>query len=175
VPTKKAVVTEPSIYTDLRGITREADKVVTEVTLDIGKRTPWLVFGQANLRPVEHGRVWFLESYLKDDATDGEHDSAYALRLPLIGVTLDGIYYHTTRIEAWVYPGNFHDFRVPLPGYDPFKLEGSGTCKRCEPHHLMVPEGFYVPPFDQKLFEFARGLRVDISIGDVMPEDAIDE
>lgn len=173
IPTKYDDADYP-FYADLRGITRDADKVITEVTLELfNKRNPWLVFGQANLRSIDHGKVWLLESYLKDDATDLEHDSAYALRLPLIGVTLEGIYYHTARIEAWVYPGSFHDFHVPVQGYDPFHMEDTMTCNDCEKPHIIVPRELYVPPFNQNLFDYARGGHVSISIGE-MPEEDVD-
>jgi hypothetical protein len=115
--------------TDLRAITRDTDKCRTTVALylDGYTRTPWLRFGQAQLssQSERHTGRSRLEARMTAGVTDFEHDSAYALRLPLIGVQFDGLLvrYHTTFLIGWIDPDAEEDFHVPGPGYDPTKYE----------------------------------------------------
>lgn len=169
---------------DLRSITRRSDKCLTTVMLqltwDEREKVKWLVFGEAHIQKFERKGQYLLKAYLPAGVTDFEHDSAYAFRLPLMGLEMDELFlsYHQTRLRAIVDPNNSDDFRVPRPGYDPLKMEGTHTCKaydQCkEKPHLIVPEGFYAgPPFDRKLFELVRGKRVEIIVG--QPHDEEDE
>jgi hypothetical protein len=158
--------------TDLRPISRRGYRCLTTVRLfpnwDPANAVTWLKIGEARLRSARDGRAdgrWLLEAYLTAGTTDFEHDSAYAIRLPLIGVQFEGVDYHATRVSAWVDPGNdFEDFHVPRPGYNPMALPNAEKCtdKRCEEPHVIVPEGFYVPPFDADLYAAVRGKRVEI-------------
>lgn len=148
--------------------------MLTTVTLHLtwNTRIHWLIFGEGNFQRHDGTTSWSLKSYLIDGATDVEHDSAYALRLPLIGVTFNSLHYHTATFDAWVDPNNPEDFSVPLPDYNPLTMEGAEKCPDCssEEEHIIVPDGFYVPPFDKALFEAVKGKRLTIDIGPVLPE-----
>ena len=173
--------------TDLRPISRDAERCVATVILrvdwDSRNNMEWLVLGAASIvkRSEKCEGQWSLQARM--DATDFEHDSAYVLQLPLIGLTLDGlaVYNHIAHFVAWVDPNNPGDFHVPRPGYDPTKEDGATICKRKEcvktekgvtSHgHVIVPEGFYVPPFDLELFKMVRGKKVEIRMGPVFEGD----
>lgn len=181
---KKSVLPSPS-FTDLRGITRGSKRCLTVVTiyLDWVKKVEWLRFGQAQIRRQgERSPGCFcLEARMTAGVTDFEHDSAYALRLPLVGAQFSELFvaYHTIHLVAWVDPNDDHGdyFRVPFPGYDPTKHEKAYRCKdnRCledyPKGHVIVPEGFYVPPFDPDLYAVVRGKKIEITIGPVHEED----
>lgn len=152
--------------TDLTGITRDPQEAITEVYIHedrYARPQLWLKFGQAQLRN-EESFCW-LSAYMMSGVTDWEHDSAYALRLPLIGVQFESVYYHKTKITAWVDPSNPDEFHVPTPGYDPTMLDEASLCSECDEPHMMVPPGYYVPPFDKKLYEKVKGKRLTIYIG----------
>ncbi len=169
--------------TDLRAICRRSDTCITKVYLCLqGRRQDfeWLVLGEAQLGGLDRSsKSWLLTAYLTAGVTDFEHDSGYALRLPLIGVQLDSVSYHSTCIVAYVNPelSDFSpDFRVPRPGYNPMEHEDAIKCQECKgDSHIIVPEGHYCPPFDKELFESVGGKRVEIHIGPVVPEEDEDE
>jgi hypothetical protein len=107
--------------------------------------------------------------------TDREEDSAYACILPLIGVEIASVYYHNTTVSAWIDPDcatPFTQFHVPKPGYDPREHKDAVMCQSesCLETpledgggpHVIVPEGFYTPPFDEELYEQVRGKQVEI-------------
>ena len=168
--------------TDLRSITRDSARLRTDVILledpDGCRQIRWLMAGESRLTRNDHLNIWLLEAHLGGGATDPEHDTAYAFRLPLIGLTFEMVAWHDARFSAWVDPnvgaeevgGSFH---VPWPGYDPAKAPGAVVCKSksCHKRHVIVPEGLYVPPFDPALYEAVRGKRVAIHIGPVALED----
>lgn len=173
------------LETELRGICRNSVNRWVSVKLRSRRScsaTPWLWLGESSLlRPGNGtGHVWWLKSYLGPRAglpegvpTDREHDSAYACRLPLIGVEMESIQYHHTVVVAWIDPDNPEDFRVPLPGYDPRTHPEAVLCE--DPDclkmpteegggpHIIVPEGFYCPPFHDDLYRAVRGQRVEIT------------
>jgi hypothetical protein len=173
------------LETDLRDISRESDvcSTIVRLSLDWDRDSPrrpvidWLKFGQANLRrhnDSSHDGRYSIEAYLKEGVTDFEHDSAYALRLPLVGVQLASlpVLYHNTILVGWVdsaHDEGYEEFHVPRPGYNPMEHPKAVTCEdeHCAEKHIIVPEGFYVPPFDLELFNFVRGKRVEIIIGPV--------
>ena len=169
--------------TDLRGITRNSDRCITTVFIQDQNynRIEWLRFGQVQLRGYDSSRKAgesMLQAYLSEGATDFEHDSAYACCLPLIGVTYEGVEYHTTRLHAWVHPAagdrdSAVRFSVPLPGYNPMKHKDTVICsaKTCDEKHPIVPEGMYWPPFEKDLYRLVRGQKVEISIGPVYPQE----
>ncbi len=100
--------------------------------------------------------------------TDPEHDSAYALSLPLVGVEFGDISYHTAEFSGWVDNCDPHGFHVPDPGYNPLQDKGVVICKvypdcKRKPHKV-VPEGFFVPPVNPTLYQKVRGMRVTIRI-----------
>ncbi len=155
--------------TDLRAISRDADKCLTIVTLgEDSSSFVWLKFGQLSRINV-HKRSTLLRAYLPEGTTDFEHDSAYLLSLPVIGLAFDDIFYHQVSFSAWVDPNGFEDFRVPRPGYNPLEHPNAVKCpaKECskEPH-IIVPEGHYAgPPPDVELFRAVAGKRVTIMVG----------
>ena len=163
-------------HIDLRKICRETDLVEVKVSfMDYDHRgEPWITLGQASLRKSGRGG-W--ELFARMDATDFEHDSAYAINLPLIGLELDSVYYNRCNFVAWVNPnlGELDpNFRVPTSSdYDPTKLEDAYMCEMdgCEKSHPVVPENYYQPPFNRKLFEKVRGKKAEISFGPVRKKD----
>lgn len=168
--------------TDLRAICRRSDTCLTTVSLRMSwadRDFEWLVLGEAQLTSRDGGnKGWQLRAYLTSGVTDFEHDSGYALRLPLIGCELDSVYYHSTHIVGYIDPElrDHPDFHVPRSGYNPMKHEDAIECEECEGDpHIIVPEGRYVPPFDIELFEAVKGKRVEIHIGPVVPKDDEDE
>lgn len=152
---------------DLSSITRDSDKVYTKVLLarsrDDWEIRKWLRFGQAQLRMEEHS-CW-ISAYLASGVTDFEHDSAYALKLPLIGVKYKYTMWHDSHFEAWIDPNSEDDFRIPPVGYNPMAREDIHICENCEKPHIIVPEGCYLPPVNKNLFEKVKGRRVEIVIG----------
>lgn len=155
--------------TDFRKLCRDSAKVETTVSISTGyKQTLWLRLGQ--IRVTERSKpvagVWELAAYL-NNATDPEHDSAFVLKMNLIGVSLSMICYGVAHLTGWV-SSDLNDFRVPDVGYDPRKHPKAVKCrdKHCENKgHIIVPEGFYVPPPNETLFSLVRGARVEIVTG----------
>lgn len=165
--------TSPAQPTDLRSITRMSDVFRTRVTVHMVEygvsNLQWLILGLTQLTPrrgANEGR-WTLEAKMTEGVTDFEHDSACAMRLPLIGVTFEHVISGLVRFNAWIDPNDFDDFRVPRAGYDPTKHPKAIICedKHCEKSHVIVPEGFFVPPMDRDLYKAVRGKRVEIIMG----------
>lgn len=158
-------------YTNLNDITRNSDVAITLVTIQPDYRKfreafRWLEFGEAELRNDE--RICWLDARLTAGVTDFEHDSAHALRLPLIGLTFQHLWYQNAYFKAWVNPNDPDGFRVPRAGYNPMKLPDAYTCESdyCkEEPHIVVPEGYYCPPYDEELYEAVRGAELEIIIG----------
>ena len=123
----------------------------------------WIELGASEIR--DESNLCCLAARMDYGITDFEHDSAYALRLPLIGLKFVMSYNHTIHFEAYIDPHNEDEFRVPPVNYDPTKHERAYTCEDCEEHHPVVPEGFYVPPFDKELYDKVKGHKVRITIG----------
>jgi len=162
---------------DLRSISRDADKVYTQVFVIPDKysrhKLLWIWAGQGIMDPPNKDTgIYSLRAYLGRGATDFEHDSAYALKLDLYGVQLKHVMYHTTILSAFIPPDiELDDFRVPLPGYDPF-VKDPYICKECpEEEHPIVPEDCYVPKGDATQWKILRGKRVEIHFGYVKKEE----
>jgi hypothetical protein len=179
----KATEFRGAVETELRRICRNADTRWARVSLtDRHGRNgyPWLWLGESSLwRPGNGtGSTWWLTARLgprapgEGDPTDFEHDPAYACRMPLIGMELGAVHGHHTFVSAWVDPDNPEEFRVPLPGYDPREHPDAVMCEdenclEVPPEdgggpHVIVPEGSYVPPFEERLYRAVRGKRVEI-------------
>lgn len=160
----------PINETDLRSITRRSDRCKTTVNLVYrGDHTPWLVFGEAHMN-LEHTPAR-LQSYLPVGVTDYEHDSGWALSLPLIGVTFKHVWYHMVVIQAYVAPHRSNEFNVPNPGYNPVEL--AEKCPTCtgKDAHLMVPEEYYLPKANLELYKVVSGREVEIRISTLSEED----
>ena len=157
---------------DLRAVTRQSDRYMTTVRLhrDHFRSKEWIVMGQARLvaRYRSQGpTIWTFDAYLTEGVTDFEHDSAYAIRIPLVGVEFRSVYYGQTEVIAAIDPMDFEGFHVPPPGYNPMKHPDAHECKseHCEEPHVIVPEGNYVPPNNVELFKMVRGRFVEITFG----------
>jgi hypothetical protein len=144
------------------------------VEMDDESQARWLVFGAASLMPFPDRRDgrWILEGCISGNVTDFEHSTARLARLPLIGLQFQHTSQGQARFVAWVDPnldpGYHSDFHVPRPGYDPRTHAKTSKCD--DPHcsnkgHLVVPEGFYVPPFDLDLYKLVRGKKVLLILG----------
>lgn len=186
---RPAKAIKPSIIeeADFREITRYSELCLTVVHIQLGEdvdpRTKWLVCGQSRLIPQRDrpDGTWRLEAYLPVGVTDFEHDSAYAFKLPLIGVQFDSVNYHHTQVTAWVdsnADGYFKDFAVPRSGYNPMKLPGAELCDlkdhgyTCyKKPHMIVPEKHFVPPFDPELYEVVKGKKVMVVFSPVFPKE----
>lgn len=166
------------IETDLSSITRNPKKYFGCITID--DREPWLLFGEANIRVDGRESTAWIEAHLSGNACDAEHDTAWAFKLPVIGLSLGkmGVHYSKTYFNAWVDPDAERYFHVPRPGYNPMKHPKASICdgvydikkhKYCKwndkKKHVIIPEGFYVPPFDRELYEAVKGKRIEIVIG----------
>lgn len=154
---------------DLRSICRASDRCLTEVYVSIDRYGPhehkWLVLGEGHLdRYIPERDEYTLRAYLGRDATDFEHDSAYAAQLALQGVSWKNVMYHCAEFTAFIPPDiEPDDFHVPAPGYNPFKWDETKTCDWCGDGHPIVPEGYYVPPGDPNALKLLRGKRVRIA------------
>lgn len=155
---------------DLTKICRDAAKLSTTILIYTDyERSEWLRLGQCRLRARESNQkgIWELAAYL-ENATDFEHDSAFALKMELVGVMFEGIEYGQTSFQAWIKSDDPEDFRVPNAGYDPRKHKDTARCKekQCEDKgHYIVPEGFYVPPPNIELYEAVKGRRIEVQTG----------
>ena len=158
---------EAFLSTDLRRIMRTGSN--THVKINLGypadQFIPWLILGRVSVSKIRSN--WWLEGALRDGATDFEHDASYAVRLPLIGLQIDGVWGGTTQIGAWVDPNCGEDFRVATAGYNP--MLHATVCRRCKKArgqgHRIVPEGMALPPFDPVLYRLVHGRQVEIYIG----------
>lgn len=163
---------------DFRKLSRNADKIETTVVLWTDyERSVWIRFGEIVLRERDshnHRGIWRLGAYLQN-ATDFEHDSAWLLKFELVGVEFTSIDYGQIRFQGYVKADDEDDFRVGNADYNPLAKAKSckGTqkeyCRLGEPHepHVIVLEGFYVPPPNPDLFNIVRGRRVEIVTGPV--------
>jgi hypothetical protein len=153
---------------DLRPMCRHSDKCRTVVRI-VPPRFPkieWIVAGESQIRFVDDGRVAHLLAYL-DAATDLEHDSAWILQLPIVGLALRDVHYGTTRLYGWIEADDLGDFRVPRAGYDPRQHPEVRPCnvEWCEgpAGHPMVPE--HMPPPNADLHHSMKGRLIEIDIG----------
>lgn len=171
----------PVKKTDLTGLScGPKDPRRTYVTLewDWDTRVEWLIFGAVQSfshRDNDPG-LWTLEGTI-DNVSDFEHDTCRCVRLPLIGVSYRHTFHGSSLFQGWVQPGlDAHDhsngFHVPRPGYDPRKHKDSEECDgqydgkkhfcKWGHKHLIVPQGFYVPPFDPELYALVAGKKVEV-------------
>lgn len=157
---------------DLSKLCRDADQISTTIAIWTDfTRSEWLRLGQIRLRQRDsyHYRgIWELAAYLSN-ATDFEHDSAFVMKMELTGVNFQSIEYGQTVFEAWIKSDDPEHFRVPVVDYNPLKHKDTKECKdkhcrRDEPH-VIVPEGFYLPPPNAELFEMVRGRRIEVTTG----------
>jgi hypothetical protein len=159
--------------TDLRAITRNSDRVRGVVILKSRLSEPitWLVFGEGNLDKGhwDDFTTHTLTVRMTAGVTDREGDSAYAIQLPLIGMSSPEVIDGLTVARGWIDPNRSSDFRVPRPGYDPTKLPLARVDQRESEPTIVVPDEYWLPPFDMPLFKAVRGLPVELRFGTVEP------
>ena len=164
---------EPLVQlTDLTAISRDAARCVTGVTLyqDSMRQKPmeWLRAGRGSLYPMNnHHRpgLWVLAARLGRGATDHEHDSPFAFKLPLVGLKIERVEEGCVWAYAFVDAYDGEEFHVPRPDYDPFRRASICRHKACGNKHPIVPGGCYVPKFDAALYEAVKGRLVEIRMG----------
>lgn len=150
---------------DLTAITRSS-KMETCISVKpnryISPQT-WIKCGVITLtQPVHRVGRYDIRCILKS-ATDFEHDHAHAFRMGIIGLTFDFMDNGSSYFNAYIDPESPLDFHVPNPGYDPFV--GAVKCrdKHCSNNpHVIVDEGFYIPPINEELWLKFRGCNIDI-------------
>ena len=162
---------------DFRKLARNADKIATTVVLWTDyERSAWIRLGEIMLRQRDshnHRGVWQLGAYLQN-ATDFEHDAAWLLKIELIGVEFTSVEYGQTHFQAYIKGDDENDFRIGNADYNPLAHPKAKRCKgtakehcRREEPHVIVPEGFFVPPENPELFNIVRGRRIEVTTGPV--------
>ena len=161
--------------TDLRSITRNSDRgrgVVLLHSYRASDAKTWLVFGEGNVRQ-SHWRDFqthTLTARMTVGVRDREGDSAYALQLTLIGLSSPEIIDGITLMRGWIDPNESAEFRVPRPGYDPTKMPETRVIgPRDAVPTIVVPDQYWLPPFDLALFKAVRGRPVELRFGTVEP------
>lgn len=152
---------------DFTKLTRDPDRCVTSVVLGTYEKQNWLLFGRADVQRVsEREDKFHLIARARDGATDGCHDGAQILRVPLVGVRFGFTSYHTTHLNGYVAAteDDLRNFRVPTASYDPFReAERCVDCK--EDPHVFID---YLPPSTEEmkaLYDQVKGQLVEIFIG----------
>lgn len=153
---------------DLREISREGP-TVTEVQLVGNYRLrdeTWLTTRRVEIRKEKAPGEVTLVSRMKKGVTDQEHDSAYALLLPLVGFRFEDCVYGVVEFAAYVKtPQDTYDrdaLRVPEPGDDPLV-----DAQMCESDHCSDPHPIirYLPESNYALYRKVAGRRVRVEIG----------
>lgn len=150
---------------DLTGICDSPDKSLCRVYVyeDLGTKHEWLLLGRVGLNQIgSRNDRWALNAYLRDGATDGEHDSAKAVSIELVGVRYEFTSSHWSYFSGYVVSRDPDSFRVPHAAYDPFL--GATKCKTCKGKeaHVFVP---YLPDKDAETYRLFEGRQVSIEIG----------
>lgn len=163
---------------DFRSISRESDRCLSVVYVFPDPYSPqkvWIRAGQAEIRIEDRSSRFTVR--MTEGVTDQEHDSAYVLQLPLIGVKFTHVWSHQACFTCWVDPNDEEGFHVPDAGYDPTKHKDAYQCdnkKYCDDvGHWVVP--YFVPPVNRKLYELMRGKKLEIMLSPVYPEEKTDK
>lgn len=166
---------------DFRPLSRNADKIATTITLYTDhERSEWIKLGEIQLRERDSHHfkgIWTLGAYLLN-ATDNEHDSAWLLKMELVGVEFTSVEYGQTHFQGFIRADMEEDFRVPPPDYAPFEGKDARTCKGTRKDYCKWADGKphpiakYIPDANVELFNIVRGRRVEVTTGPVRtPED----
>ncbi len=74
------------------------------------------------------------------------------------------------------------DASASRPGYDPTRHPKATICGEKKPccwrdgePHVIVPEGFYVPPVDIELYQLVSGKEVEIVLGAAIDHPEVEE
>jgi hypothetical protein len=150
---------------DLRSITRSGPGTLIMVEIDFHVET-WIKCGPIGMSQSERSHLWRVGARM--DATDFEHDSAWAFCFEVVGLEFQYLDNGSAYFAGWIGGRDPDSFRVPTPGYDPNKAPDAGSCPSCkgDDKHLMVP--FYMPSkTDEQAaqWERMRGSRIEIVTG----------
>lgn len=161
-------------FKDWREYTRDAETCTTVISVydpEDMRHNPWLLFGQLNIREPQGRDHQYnrLCVYLKD-TTDFEHDSAYLITIPFIGLRFGAlpVRYHIVTLTAWIAPEIGEpqpDFAVPDHNYNPDAYRVPCELERCvkeDPHKISE---HYHAPYNKTLHNLVRGRSVEISFG----------
>ena len=158
---------------DLRLISSDSNRVFTQIQFeddelreiiyasDQDGRRPWLTFGECSI--YNESRMCYLGARILDGIKDYEHDTPYVVRIHLIGLSYRFTSGHISHFEANL-TTDPKDILIHEPDFDPLKVLGLGECDQCEDKHLVLPEGYFVPPV-YKLARLVAGRRVSIMMG----------
>lgn len=152
---------------DLRPLTRSSDRVSCIVLIknDAGRTIPWIRMGEVSLRHHEYDNFHMLASRYTDGVTDFEHDSAWAIQLPIIGLTAPVSFdYSVMRFSGIIPPARSFAryFHVPKEAVSPSKIEGAQLCDRCGMKHWIVPR--FVPEPNIQLNKMMEGEKIEFII-----------
>jgi hypothetical protein len=157
---------------DLTNLTGKGTKATVYIQ-DKGKQEKWIEVTNVYLTKRNSLRfpdVYTLHAYVSNNVTDVEHDTPCAFQIPLIGLRLSGIIAGSVTIEAFIEPLNYgqafenDDFRVPKKGWDQMKEAIPCSWENCKGKHLVVPEGYYIPPHNRELHQEFSGRKITIHI-----------
>lgn len=156
-------------HLDLRKFTRNSEQIVSTISVvdETGVQHPWIMCGEVEIKP-PHSRTGTitLAAYM-DNATDREHDSAYAFMFELFRLDFKYISSGLSWFEGIIsVPTNRFDmdkFRVPAPGVDLF--EGSKECnsKYCDGRKHRIVD--YLPKPNHELWKRLGGHSITLVTG----------
>jgi hypothetical protein len=160
---------------DLRPITRRSNRLLTQISLRKSiydfKDGVWIKAGECFRidKTLKEWPSYELSAKLKDGATDGEHDSAFAFSIPLVGLEYTGVHWHGVSFKAMIDPSvdseDGRAFNVPSADFNPFD-NPKHVCTQCDDKHIFTD---YLPPHDAELYKQMSGMWVDIHIGEADP------
>lgn len=151
---------------DLTAVTRDANAVRTEVSVQLGdgRFVPWIRLGALT---TIGDRLNFLGAYYVEGVTDGDHASAYAMHIDVSHVLLEGVRYGRIYLKAWIAGAERDAEHLCLPPKSVLSLadvEGvrCDTCEGDDHGHLIVPR--FTPEPDVALWKRLRGRALEIEI-----------
>ena len=172
--------TPPVTPIDMRKYTRDAKTTETNISIVMDyQQWPWIKAGTCQLssRKSDHRPVWDFGARLLN-ATDFEHDSAYAFKIALIGVEFEMLHGGTFWFHGWIDAADPTDFCMYPPGVDPYADAAPCKARECKTSPHRIVERFAPPsaslikesgrlPGDvatQQLWERVRGQLIKIVI-----------
>lgn len=163
---------KPPPLLDFSATAADSNWYYTSIAIQMGyEQSEWMRLGSFQLVPRDsrHFRgIWLFEALLAD-ATDYDHSPARLIRMELTGVNMHMHLYGVTHIDGFIH-GDVENFRVPEADYDPrFHPEATHCKEKSCSKHVIVPEGFYVPPVNEALHKVVAGRRIDIRTGAKSP------
>jgi hypothetical protein len=150
---------------DFRPITYSGLRACIKAEMEpYGPKETWIETGNLKISSSGEGSLLrrTVESQL-DSVCDPEHDPCKAFSFSVIGLQFVFSMSATMLFEGVIDPTRA--FCVPGPDYDPAKTHGE-PCSHCkgDEAHLLVPDGFYMPPKNPELFRQMAGKTIEIWI-----------